>query len=1059
MPQRLVDPRLVKVRAGGRGSGWAIGTCGVLTALHVVAAHVQGEHAECLLVPGDGSDVAFDAEVIWSNEVDLALLAVVEPQRAAWQQAIGPGQGPALGEVGIDTLPAEAIGYPDATVEDETAHPEVAPGRLLPAGGAVSGRIPFDVDNSVPDDSAFWKGMSGAAIKDRHGRLRAVLVAADQDRQQRRLYVRPLPDPTQAGDWAEALRKVGAAVVLEAASAPEHRALLTLLDGTGRPYAARDVMELDRLGARRARTDVELHGDPYYPYVVREIDEVLRGILTSRLEGRDCRMLVVDGSAMSGKSRSLIQAIQTHATASGLPLLVPSADTELEAIIPLVPSGGAVLWLGDVDLHVGQLDRAAALPGAAPGLLVVGTVRTDVLSTLQEDTRLRSAWDVLNDDKRVERVTLPSEWSEEEQRGLSESESLLSGRVREGTPLGEVLGAAHELRARLAAGSPKQQAVVYAAVDWRRTGMTTPLPPTMLGALWRAYLPKRLSANLASQQPADQDQQLEDSLAWARRRLPGLEFGLVELLQSGLVVDDFLVASREAARPLVPTPVWESAFEVASTSAGSAQMLALAETAYWSDALDFAERGWRNILQTDRNGPPAAQHEADPRSQVAAPFGGQVDVAAVAALNLGLLLARQGDVAGARAADQRAIDSRNADVAPKAAFNLGLLLEQQGDLAGAQAAWQQAIDSRHPSAAPPAAFRLALLLEELRDLDGASAAYRQATDSDHPEAAPAAAVRLGALLENQGDLEGARAAYQRAIDSGHHTHAPQAAVNLGGLLEGQGQVASAKAIFERVLDSGHVEVAPKAAFNLGVLLQRQSDSAGARAAYQQALDGGDPESALSAAVNLGPLLVEQHDLVGARAAWQRVIDSGQIDLIPMAAFNLGMLLEQQGDLTGARAAWEQAVGTGHVDAAPRAALLLGLLLQRQGDPVGAGAAYQRAIVSGHPEYAPGAALSLGLLLHRQRKPDGARTAYQQVINSRHAELAPRAAFSLGVLLEEQSELDGARAAYQQAIDSGHPEQAPAAANNLARLLFIQGDWAGGWTAWQYVIDSGHANGS
>ena len=34
---QLAEPRLVKVRAGERGSGWAVGTRGVLTARHVVA--------------------------------------------------------------------------------------------------------------------------------------------------------------------------------------------------------------------------------------------------------------------------------------------------------------------------------------------------------------------------------------------------------------------------------------------------------------------------------------------------------------------------------------------------------------------------------------------------------------------------------------------------------------------------------------------------------------------------------------------------------------------------------------------------------------------------------------------------------------------------------------------------------------------------------------------------------------------------------------------------------------------------------------------------------------
>jgi TolA-binding protein len=74
--------------------------------------------------------------------------------------------------------------------------------------------------------------------------------------------------------------------------------------------------------------------------------------------------------------------------------------------------------------------------------------------------------------------------------------------------------------------------------------------------------------------------------------------------------------------------------------------------------------------------------------------------------NLGLQLAEQGDVAGARAAFQRAIDSGHADQAPMAAWNLGVLLAEQGDVAGARTAFQRAIDSGHAEWAPKAAASL-----------------------------------------------------------------------------------------------------------------------------------------------------------------------------------------------------------------------------------------------------------------------------------------------------------------------------------------------------------------
>ena len=91
---------------------------------------------------------------------------------------------------------------------------------------------------------------------------------------------------------------------------------------------------------------------------------------------------------------------------------------------------------------------------------------------------------------------------------------------------------------------------------------------------------------------------------------------------------------------------------------------------------------------------------------------------------------------------------------PKAANNLGILRAQQGDVAGAQAAYQYAIDSKHPTAAPKAANNLGNLLAEQEDTDGAQAAYQQAIDSGDDDVAPLAALKLGTLLDQNGDIEG-----------------------------------------------------------------------------------------------------------------------------------------------------------------------------------------------------------------------------------------------------------------------------------------------------------------
>jgi predicted negative regulator of RcsB-dependent stress response len=75
-----------------------------------------------------------------------------------------------------------------------------------------------------------------------------------------------------------------------------------------------------------------------------------------------------------------------------------------------------------------------------------------------------------------------------------------------------------------------------------------------------------------------------------------------------------------------------------------------------------------------------------------------------------VLLANEGDVEGARAAYQQAIDSGHPDEAPRAAVGLGNLLGDQGDVAGARAAYQRAIDSGHPESSDMAMS----LLDNLR---------------------------------------------------------------------------------------------------------------------------------------------------------------------------------------------------------------------------------------------------------------------------------------------------------------------------------------------------------
>jgi TolA-binding protein len=1053
----LVDPRLVKVRAGERGSGWAVGARGVLTARHVVGPFLDKQVDMCLAVPSPAPGAsAFGCDVIWQDvDQDLALLAVNQAQLAEWALVVGPGLGPPLAEPGTGGLSAEAVGYPDATVEHDYPNPDLVLGWLRPPGGAVAGLMPFDVDGSVPDNSLLWQGMSGAAVRDRpHGRLLGVVIKVDKDRQQRRLYVRPLPDPAVDAGFSSALIEVGAKPVLEAVNAPDIRRLLAVWDQTGRPPAVREV-PLDAFGARKARTDIDTHGNPYYPYVGRHLDSDLATALDRRASGTETRVLLLVGEAMTGKSRTGAHALQVHPALSARPLLVPQQGADLRDVIDLAPAGGAVLWLDDLQTFAAGLSQGAVRYWQSrPDIVAVATLRSDLLSSLQGDPSLRPAWTLIDDEDLVEQFPLPTEWSAQDQEELAGAEDAVRGKVADGIPLGEVLAAAQELRDRLEVAEPFQRALAFTVIDWARTGLTLRLPETEAEELWVTYLSHRDTAVLKNQTRSKRHDHFLDAVDWACAPIPGTAAMLVARNDDGLLAEDYLVAQRTAAQQAIAHPIWQAALRQAQAADVSATIFTLGFNAANAEVLDIAREAWEPLAV------------------------GETEEAPMAARNLGVILKRIGDLDGARAAFQRASESDNPQAKAGASISLAILLEEQGDLAGARAAYQKAIDSDHPQYSPQAAFGLGRLQERQEDVAGARAAYQKAIDSDHPEYAPAAAIRLGDLLSKHEDVEGAKAAYQAAVDTGEPYHAINAALGLALELIAHGDKDGGLAIYRKTnvsggvnpfgdgdpkaLDSGYADRAPEAAFALGNLLADEGDPVEAKAAYQKAIDSGHSQYAPRAEYGLGTLLLHQGDKAGAKAAYQKAADSDDATAAPWAELILGMMLAEEGKVVEAKANYQKAIDSGHPDAAPAATYNLGLLQARQEDTVGAKANYQKAIDSGHTDHAPAAEVALGRLLAEQGDTVGAQAAYQKAIDSGHTDHAPAAEVALGRLLAEQGDVVGAqaayqkaKAAYQKAIGSGITDHAVAAEVNLGLLLITQGDAAGGKAAFQKAIDSDH----
>jgi tetratricopeptide (TPR) repeat protein len=466
-----------------------------------------------------------------------------------------------------------------------------------------------------------------------------------------------------------------------------------------------------------------------------------------------------------------------------------------------------VLWLDDLDRYLGDasgfdVELLRWLRRADGRTVIVATIDQARRDDLRA-TRGEIGWAARRILELATEIQLPTALSAAER---ADAERLYPG-IHLDRGIGEPLAAAPALEWRYRLGravAPVGRAMVQAAVDWRRAGMTRPLAERELQQLCRPYLEAMQVA------PAGRRGHAE-GLAWACQPVaPG-----IALLQPAgrrrsdlFVAADYLVALADQAddpEREVPAAAWD----VAVASATPEEAMRVGFSAYARGNHEAAAAAWSRAS--------ASEHP---------------EAAPLAAVNLGVLRRRLGDTDGAVAALEQASTSRHPHAAPWASVSLGMLRKQLGDAEGAAAAFEQAEASGHPDAAPLASLNLRLL----RNQPGNGHVPPGATD----------VVRLVA----QGDVAAARRACEQVIASGHPDEAPRAAVDLGALLAMQGDIDGARVAFEYAADSRHPDHAPWAVIGMGVLLTRLGDAAYARRAYQSVVASGHPQAALVAASNL-----------------------------------------------------------------------------------------------------------------------------------------------------------------------------------------------------------------
>ena len=537
-----------------------------------------------------------------------------------------------------------------------------------------------------------------------------------------------------------------------------------------------------------------------------------------------------------GKSRTVAEALRAvFVRESGDPVVVLPKDgaalAELSRIGLPVPDDGAPAIVLLDDLAPADLEALTpdVLDQVTSWAVIAATMtarqRNDVLRSGSEvGTFARSALE-----HRSRQYELPSD--PPAGAAKADAERLYPGERFDGS-IAETLVGGRELIARYKAShdeNPAGCAVLRAAIDCRRAGLSRPVTEPELLRLFPSYL-RAIRVDLAATGDL-----FADGIRWAevpvasqvallRRTDSGREPATWTVLDHAVTADDG--DGDQSSRP-IPADTWAEVIAMISPE----DALGVGFAAYARYAVSVAMSAFCK-----------GSASAD------------ADLAQAATFSLGFLLDEHGDPGGARAAYQHVADSGHPEYAPAAAVNLGALLARQGDFAGARAAYAQAIATGHPDQVSMAEINQGLLLTDQGDTGEARAAFLRAIDSAHPDNAPAAAVNLGNLLTGMGETEAARDAYQRAIDSGHPDHSVAAEAGLGNLLAEQGDVAGARDAFQHVIDSGHADYGPTAETNLGFVLARQGDNDGARSAYQHVIDSAHPRHVPSASFNLGNLL-------------------------------------------------------------------------------------------------------------------------------------------------------------------------------------------------------------
>jgi uncharacterized protein len=681
-----------------------------------------------------------------------------------------------------------------------------------------------------------------------------------------------------------------------------------------------------RIGVHPALTvagAAEINAPRMPPYVERDIDPMLDDALGQG------GLIVLVGESTAGKSRTAFEAVRRSVVDYWL--LAPRSAAGLRSVANAgTRLRNTVIWLDDLERYLGPdgldmtlIERLTA----GKNVVALATMRTSAYAQhssefqtgLSAGDELRATRNLL-DCARIIRInrSWPSAAERRKAAVLAEANPSIQAALtaaETGVGFAEFLAAAPRLWDRWNFGKaidvePIGAAIVSAAIDCRRAGLTGTLSEGLLYDLSRAYLDEHTVGKLS---PGS----FEKGIAWATDPVHATSALLIRD-GDGYRVFDYLVDRATASPDSAPIPaaLWDACIE----------HLPPEEVVIGIGYSAVYERNWDIALRAFEKG-----------------TSGDARIAAFAHHGIGAVREAQGRNDAAEHHLRRALELAEAGSYAEAsvASSLGYLLMQQHSIDEAKVWLERSADLGWI----PGLIRLGYLQLSVSDHDSAEASFRRAAEAGSIEAM----TILGGILDERGDTAGAMQAYRHSASRG----SMDAATRLGKMLSVAGELAEAEKWLLLASNQGSLD----AANSLGLVLfdegrieegigwlKHAADLGDPAAAYNLArirADAGQVEEAerllrqsarsggLVAAINLGSLLAERGELIEAYYWLLQVVECPESklrihleetgfsasDLLPLAAYNLGHVSIRMGEFAEGLKWFEHAARGGHTESA------------------------------------------------------------------------------------------------------------------------------------------------